>query len=292
MRAVLASIVVVGSLLITGAAQAQGGAGAAPAVSPSLAAARFTGAHLMTPRGRERLDDMAGTFASDARTRRLKFEVDGGTVFEAHYDRVTALHYEPNRFPKRSFGRASYYLVIQATRGDGSSLIQAIRWTSKDEAQRAIDTVTRHVGREVERTEANRSLLGLGIHLAAGDLVYVTDRAGRRETGRVVALSPRSLRVAVADAPGGSRTYHDGDVRRVELGNRPISGYNSTFTVLGACLGVVPGVVLGGNMTADGGSYTAALGTLAGTVALGGFVGAAVDRHTTKTVYESAAVAP
>jgi hypothetical protein len=121
----------------------------------------------------------------------LTFEVDGATVFETPYDRVTALHYEPNKFPQRAFGRASHYLVIEATRADGGSVIQAIRWSSNDDAQRACDRVAQDAERRVERTKANRSLLGLGIRLATGDFVYVTDRTGRREKGRLPDCLPR-----------------------------------------------------------------------------------------------------
>jgi hypothetical protein len=65
------------------------------------AESRFSDARLVIDKHRfpyDHVDEVQGVLVSDTAAGQLRFEADGRVLFEAAYDRLTALHYEQSKY--------------------------------------------------------------------------------------------------------------------------------------------------------------------------------------------------
>jgi hypothetical protein len=114
-----------------------------PAVSTSLAQAtapattqvsspntesRFPNARLVRKRVGGDLDEVVGVLVSDPQGKEVRFELaDGATAVAAPYDRITAMHGEEAKYPKRVLNRSSYYLTVHFSDGTGQGKVASVR---------------------------------------------------------------------------------------------------------------------------------------------------------------------
>jgi hypothetical protein len=170
-----------------------------------------------------------GVLTSDAQARQPRFESASGTLFEVSFDQLTALHYEESLFPPfRGFGRSRSYLTIHYTTASGDPGFEILR-LSKDPAPDLLAALERDTGLSVDRGPATASFLGLPIHTAIGDTVYVTDDAGHRGKGTVRRLSPSSIELQ----PSGR--FEAASVQKVEVSD-PTGDGAARGAVLGGLL--------------------------------------------------------
>jgi hypothetical protein len=250
-------------------------------------ASRYRDARLVAAQGRgERIDEVKGVLVSDPQARRIRFEVNDRAVFDVSYDQVTAMHYEESDFPKRSFFRSSYYLIVHYSDAASQGKFETVRLVSTRDVPSMLATLEADTRLRIDRSASKRSFLGLPIYVAVGDTVYVTDPTGQRLKGTLTQLSRSSLRLAASatDRSAVPRDFDQASIRKVEVANLRWTFWgsnNNLFTGIGVTAGLILGVLAAVDLPGD------PLVTLLGVTTSGGFLGYLADRHRTRDVYRA-----
>jgi len=169
----------------------------------------------VTPTGPGRVREVSGTLVSNPNAREIALDAAGREVFRVPYDRIVAVHYERAAYPRRFLRRSSFYLVVHHTDAAGNPASETLRVLSEHEALAVVETVERHIGRDVQQSAAGHSFLGIPIRARVGTRIGVTDSAGEAAKGAIAALSPSSL--TLVDSDGVHRVFDVGSVRRIRL---------------------------------------------------------------------------
>lgn len=218
-------------------------------------------------------DDRAGELIVDPAAGLIRFDADGQAVFAAPFDRITALRYEVTKYPFRAFRRANDILALYYTR-DGQ-LDTRILLLPKDKVPSILKAVEHDTGHSIDQGPATTSLLGLPIHLAVGDTVYVDRDSGREIKGRVTEVLPTGFRLA------SSPELQMASVRRVEVTDSVWDG-----ALMGALIAVVPaGLVMMGDCVDACSSHGGLTPAGFGIVALGFGLGAGIDSSIMRVAY-------
>lgn len=188
-----------------------------------------------TPKGPGRLTKTVGTFASDAGHAELTFRSDGAMPITIPFTSITALHYEEGKYPKRSFWRSNYFIVIHYARDDGAPATETMHFVSRVDALAAVAAITRDTGIDADRVPAPRSLLGIPAHAGLGASVVVTDASGAKLKGRISGLSPTG--VEVVGRSGREWRFDQTNLRRLRWQYAPAHAAKVGF-VAGAAFGV------------------------------------------------------
>lgn len=225
---------------------------------------RLAGARRSTPNGPARVKEVTGVLVADPERRQIRFETMGQALYVVPFDRITVMHYEETKYPRRFLGRPSFYLTVHYSDDAGRPAFEAIRLVSEPDAVSALATLERDTGRAFDRSGATESFLGIPIRATIGARVVITDEAGTTTKGAITQLSTSSLTLDVST--GVSRDFDATSIRRIRL------AYSPRHVALGAFAGgALFGALMGGLSTAAfGGSGGEVLGA---TAAFAGLVG-------------------
>ena len=225
----------------------------------------------------EGLQDVRAVLTLDVAEKRLRVESGDRPLLEVPFERLTGLHYEESRYPKRSFRRSSPFLTIHYTNVAGDSAVEILK-LSRDSAAAVLQAIERDTGLSVERAATTTSFLGLPIHLAPGHVVYLTDGKGQRTEGRVTGVSATWIEL------GPSGRFDAATVHGIQVKD---SIGNGVF--YGMLYSLVPAGLLSMDQCQESCS---ALGALSaggwGVVAAGGVVGALIDRAVMRRAFRRA----
>lgn len=206
-----------------------------PALNTASAVFQVGDVRQVTPKGPGRLEKTTGTFACDAERGQLTFHGDGARPLAIPFASITAVHYEESKYPKRSFWRSNYFIVIHYAKEDGAPATATMHFISRDDALAAVAAVRRDTGVALDRVPAPRSLLGIPAHAGIGASVVVTDASGGKLKGRISGLSPSA--VEVVGRSGREWRFDQTNLRRIRWQYAPAHAAKVGF-VSGAAFGV------------------------------------------------------
>ena len=125
------------------------------------------------------------------------------------YEQVRGLRYEESKYPPRFLRRSNYFLTIHHASAESQGSYQILR-LSRDTARVVLAALERDTGL-IDRRSTKASFLGLPVHVAVGDAIYLTDATGRTKKGRITHLSASSIEMEPA------YQFDAEVVRRIEL---------------------------------------------------------------------------
>lgn len=235
---------------------------------------RLEGARSTTPTGPGRVKEVAGVLVSDSEGRQLRLEANGRAGFVVPYERITAMHYEEAKYPRRFLRRSSFYVTVHYSDVAGQPAFETIRLLSEQDALAALDALERDTGRTVGWSLATQSFLGIPIRADIGARVAVTDQAGQTTKGAITQLSASSL--ALDGSAGVARLFDETSVRKIRLVYSP-----KLDALFGAAMGASVGVLfvllnpMGGTAIAT--DYLVVPAVFAGALAGGFMISGAVQ---------------
>lgn len=220
----------------------------------------------------EGLDDVRAVLVIDTQGRELRVEADNRTLLALPFGRITGLHYEESKYPKRFLSRSTPFLAIQHdAAADGVSLLRL----STESTPRILEAIERATGIRVDRGATTTSFAGLAIHLARDHVVELTDTNGSRSRGTVVTLSASSIDL------GPAGRFDAASVRTIRVVDTLWDGVGSGISYM-----LLPAGVVSMNQCVESCTSFGLLTPAGWTVlAAGGVLGAVIDRSRMRVAF-------
>jgi hypothetical protein len=226
-------------------------------------------------------EERAGELVVDPVAKLVRFDTGGTAVFSVSFDRITDLRYEVTKYPPRAFRRPNNFLVLAYTNDEGrlESRVLLLPDARTPSILAALESGTGH---RINQGPATTSLLGLPIHLAVGDTVYVERDSGKEIKGQVTEVSPTGFRLA------SSSQFDLSSIQRIEVTDPVWDG-----ALMGALVAVVPaGLVTLSDCSVSCSSHAGLTAAGWGIVALGFGIGAGIDSSIMRVAYRRTGPSP
>jgi hypothetical protein len=255
-------------------------------------ALRFTDVRHVTAKGDGCVKQAKGVLVADPLAQTLRFERSDRVLFEIPLESIQAIHYEhtrewpPNECGPRWPWRTAHLLTIHHTGTDGQGKFQAIR-VSHDDVPLLLTQLEARTGLAADESMVRGSFLGLPIHAAVGDTVYVTDDTGRTTKGILTQLSVNSM---VVDSiirrtgqPDTLREFTAAEVVKIG-GNDPL--WNGALNGFAAAF--LPAGLLAMDQAYRGGTSSSSTWVpFFAVLASGAGIGMAIDARIKRNVYQA-----
>jgi hypothetical protein len=129
----------------------------------ALADGRFANARLLVPKNDDKMQEVEGTLASDAKAKHVRFDTGGRVAFEVPYDKIKSILYERASKPRYTAGlllawpllftkSKKHFLTIQYVDASGEGKFEIVR-LDKGNFTMALATLEADTGIKIDRTE-------------------------------------------------------------------------------------------------------------------------------------------
>jgi hypothetical protein len=164
-------------------------------------------------------------------------------------------------------------LTVHYSNTAGQTKFEIVRLSQGDAA--VLAALERDTGLRIDRSPTTTSFLGLPIHIAIGDTVYITDDTGRRAKGRVTQLSASSVGLQP------SRQFDATAIQKIEVSDTIWDGAS-----MGAFVSILPaGLVSFASCIESCSTFLAFSAGGWGVIAVGAVVGALIDASVLRNAY-------